>query len=90
MELHNPEDKYKLMYWERFCSSKKFIHIVACIFRFDYVRKAVSERDLQGIFLNEAGKATFHVLRLLQRAAFAKQYISLKKGERRKELSVID
>ena len=79
------DDLDDLLKWDRFSSFKKFVLTMAWMLRFiDNVTKPVSQRKLQDISILELEKATSHVLRLLQRSTYAKEYESLEKGDKKK------
>ena len=81
------DDLDDLLKWDRFSSFKKFVLTMAWMLRFiDNVTKPASQRKLQDISILELEKATSHVLRLLQRRTYAKEYESLEKGDVKKSL----
>ena len=74
------DDLDGLINWDRFSSFKRFVLTMAWMLRFiDNVKNPASQRKLHGISLLEREKATSHVLRLLQRSTYAKEYESLEK-----------
>ena len=84
------EDADELMDWKRFSSFRKFVRTMAWMLRYrDNIRKPASERKLEELSLEEEKEATSHVLKLLQRAEFAEEYVYLKKGETKK-LHLVD
>ena len=79
------DDLDDLLKWDGFRSFKKFVLTMAWMLRFiDNVTKPVSQRKLQDISILELEKATSHVLRLLRRSTYAKEYESLEKGDKKK------
>ena len=88
--LRVEEDADELMDWERFSSFRKFVRTMAWMLRYRYnIGKSASERKLHELSLEEEIEATSHVLRLIQRAEFAEEYLSLRKGETKK-LHLVD
>ena len=79
------DDLDELLKWDRFSSFRKFVLTMAWMLRFIFnVRKPVSQRRLQDISVRELDVATLHVLRLLQRSTYVKEYESLEKGDKGK------
>ena len=80
--LRVKDDTGELINWDRFSTFRKFVRTMAWMLRYIYNKgKPASERRLQELSLEEEIKATSHVLKLVQRTEFSKEYVSLKKGE---------
>ena len=88
--LHVEEDVVDLMRWDKFSSFRKVVRTMAWVLRYiQNLKRPTSQRKLGGLVLEEEQGAIPHVIKLIQRAEYTKEYISLERGGKGK-LHLVD